>query len=87
MKSGAYRSYDDKHSICLYGRCTGIGCDKQAGSDKRYNECGICGGSTSDCDAIQTVKKKNAKTSDREYLNCIFVINFVKACFVFFVSL
>ena len=38
-----------------------MGCDHRIGSVKSYNNCGICGGSESDCDYVRIPKKKVAR--------------------------
>ena len=65
--SGAYCNYDDPHSICLFNECRQIGCDKVLGSSKRYNECGICGGTSNDCEPVNFNKKKTAKLNNSKF--------------------
>lgn len=66
VPTGTPCSYDDPHSFCLMGICYNIGCDHTIDSGKRYNDCGICGGSVEDCNYIKIPKKKaNSKIGSK----------------------
>ena len=59
--SGTSCSYEDPHLFCIHRECKRVGCDHRIGSVKSYNNCGICGGSESDCDYVRIPKKKVAR--------------------------
>ena len=58
---GTSCSYEDPHLFCIQRECKRVGCDHRIGSVKSYNNCGICGGSESDCDYVRLPKKKVAR--------------------------
>ncbi|XP_048844172.1 A disintegrin and metalloproteinase with thrombospondin motifs 14 isoform X1 [Brienomyrus brachyistius] len=59
MHDGTRCSYADPFSICARGECLHVGCDKEFGSYKQEDKCGVCGGDNSHC---RTVKLTLAKT-------------------------
>ena len=61
LNSGTSCSYEDPHLFCIHRECKRVGCDHRIGSVKSYNNCGICGGSESDCDYVRLPKKKVAR--------------------------
>ncbi|KAF2987068.1 hypothetical protein EK904_012993, partial [Melospiza melodia maxima] len=54
-----YEHHDDPYSVCVRGECLHVGCDKEVGSLKQDDKCGVCGGDNSHC---RTVKGTLAKT-------------------------
>ncbi|KAM6346067.1 LOW QUALITY PROTEIN: A disintegrin and metalloproteinase with thrombospondin motifs 3-like [Podargus strigoides] len=56
---GTRCSYKDPYSICVRGECVKVGCDKEIGSNKVEDKCGVCGGDNSHC---QTVKGTFTRT-------------------------
>lgn len=61
VPAGTSCSYEDPHLFCIHRECKRVGCDHRIGSVKSYNNCGICGGSESDCDYERLAKKKVAR--------------------------
>ncbi|XP_065603086.1 A disintegrin and metalloproteinase with thrombospondin motifs 14 [Cyrtonyx montezumae] len=59
VHDGTRCSYRDPYSICVRGECVHVGCDKEVGSLKQEDKCGVCGGDNSHC---RTVKGTLAKT-------------------------
>ncbi|KAM6066907.1 A disintegrin and metalloproteinase with thrombospondin motifs 14 isoform 2-T2 [Chlamydotis macqueenii] len=59
VHDGTRCSYRDPYSICVRGECVHVGCDKEVGSLKQDDKCGVCGGDNSHC---RTVKGTLAKT-------------------------
>ncbi|KAM8806419.1 A disintegrin and metalloproteinase with thrombospondin motifs 14 [Eudromia elegans] len=58
VHDGTRCSYRDPYSVCVRGECVRVGCDKEVGSPKRDDKCGVCGGDNSHC---RTVKGTLAK--------------------------
>ncbi|XP_062483767.1 A disintegrin and metalloproteinase with thrombospondin motifs 3 isoform X4 [Pezoporus occidentalis] len=56
---GTRCSYKDPYSICVRGECVKVGCDKEIGSNKVEDKCGVCGGDNSHC---RTVKRTFTRT-------------------------
>ncbi|XP_038817305.1 A disintegrin and metalloproteinase with thrombospondin motifs 8-like [Salvelinus namaycush] len=42
----------DTTSVCVQGQCVKAGCDKEIGSNKRLDKCGLCGGNGLSCRKI-----------------------------------
>ncbi|XP_070986825.1 A disintegrin and metalloproteinase with thrombospondin motifs 8-like [Oncorhynchus clarkii lewisi] len=42
----------DTTSVCVQGQCVKAGCDKEIGSNKRLDKCGLCGGDGLSCRKI-----------------------------------
>ncbi|XP_023614428.1 A disintegrin and metalloproteinase with thrombospondin motifs 3 [Myotis lucifugus] len=59
VHDGTRCSYKDPYSICVRGECVKVGCDKEIGSNKVEDKCGVCGGDNSHC---QTVKGTFTRT-------------------------
>ncbi|XP_056423957.1 A disintegrin and metalloproteinase with thrombospondin motifs 3 isoform X2 [Hyla sarda] len=63
---GTRCSYKDPYSICVRGECVKVGCDKEIGSNKVEDKCGVCGGDNSHCRTVKgtftRTPKKNGKT-------------------------
>ncbi|NXE68617.1 ATS14 metalloproteinase, partial [Calcarius ornatus] len=59
VHDGTRCSYRDPYSVCVRGECLHVGCDKEVGSLKQDDKCGVCGGDNSHC---RTVKGTLAKT-------------------------
>ncbi|NWI20755.1 ATS14 metalloproteinase, partial [Crypturellus soui] len=58
VHDGTRCSYRDPYSVCVRGECVHVGCDKEVGSLKQDDKCGVCGGDNSHC---RTVKGTLAK--------------------------
>ncbi|XP_030305863.1 A disintegrin and metalloproteinase with thrombospondin motifs 3 [Calypte anna] len=50
---GTRCSYKDPYSICVRGECVKVGCDKEIGSNKAEDKCGVCGGDNSHCRTVK----------------------------------
>nr|XP_056711754.1 A disintegrin and metalloproteinase with thrombospondin motifs 3 [Euleptes europaea] len=50
---GTRCSYKDPFSICVRGECVRVGCDKEIGSNKAEDKCGVCGGDNSHCRTVK----------------------------------
>uniref|UniRef100_A0A8D2N4A3 ADAM metallopeptidase with thrombospondin type 1 motif 3 n=1 Tax=Zonotrichia albicollis TaxID=44394 RepID=A0A8D2N4A3_ZONAL len=59
VHDGTRCSYRDPYSICVRGECVKVGCDKEIGSSKAEDQCGVCGGDDSHC---RTVKGTYTRT-------------------------
>ncbi|XP_018524591.1 A disintegrin and metalloproteinase with thrombospondin motifs 3 [Lates calcarifer] len=59
VHDGTRCSYKDAYSICVRGECVKVGCDREIGSNKVEDKCGVCGGDNSHC---RTVKGTFTKT-------------------------
>ncbi|XP_034026685.1 A disintegrin and metalloproteinase with thrombospondin motifs 3 isoform X2 [Thalassophryne amazonica] len=52
VHDGTRCSYKDAYSICVRGECVKVGCDREIGSTKVEDKCGVCGGDNSHCRTI-----------------------------------
>ncbi|XP_069562091.1 A disintegrin and metalloproteinase with thrombospondin motifs 3 [Brachyistius frenatus] len=50
---GTRCSYKDAYSICVRGECVKVGCDREIGSNKIEDKCGVCGGDNSHCRTVK----------------------------------
>ncbi|XP_026994263.1 A disintegrin and metalloproteinase with thrombospondin motifs 3 isoform X3 [Tachysurus fulvidraco] len=71
VHDGTRCSYKDRYSICVRGECVKVGCDKEIGSDKEEDRCGVCGGDNSHC---RTVKGTFTRTPKKAGYLKMFVI-------------
>uniref|UniRef100_A0A8C1JR13 ADAM metallopeptidase with thrombospondin type 1 motif, 3 n=1 Tax=Cyprinus carpio TaxID=7962 RepID=A0A8C1JR13_CYPCA len=66
VHDGTRCSYKDPYSICVRGECVKVGCDREIGSSKVEDKCGVCGGDNSHCRTVKgtftRVPKKAGKT-------------------------
>ncbi|XP_038638742.1 A disintegrin and metalloproteinase with thrombospondin motifs 14-like isoform X3 [Scyliorhinus canicula] len=62
VHDGTRCSYKDPFSVCARGECVLVDCDKEVGSFKQEDKCGVCGGDNAHC---RTVKGTIAKTPKR----------------------
>ncbi|GAB5570745.1 A disintegrin and metalloproteinase with thrombospondin motifs 3 isoform X1 [Prionailurus iriomotensis] len=53
VHDGTHCSYKDPYSICVRGECVKVGCDKEIGSNKVEDKCGVCGGDNSHCRTVK----------------------------------
>ncbi|XP_006896891.1 PREDICTED: A disintegrin and metalloproteinase with thrombospondin motifs 3-like [Elephantulus edwardii] len=53
VHDGTRCSYKDPYSICVRGECVKVGCDKEIGSNKLEDKCGVCGGDNSHCRTVK----------------------------------
>lgn len=71
VHDGTRCSYKDAYSICVKGECVKVGCDREIGSNKLEDKCGVCGGDNSHC---RTVKGTFSKTPKKAGLLKMFDI-------------
>nr|XP_055032048.1 A disintegrin and metalloproteinase with thrombospondin motifs 14 isoform X1 [Misgurnus anguillicaudatus] len=71
MHDGTRCSYTDSYSVCARGECLHVGCDKEVGSYKQEDKCGVCEGDNSHC---RTVKHTLTKTPKKTGLLKMFDI-------------
>ncbi|XP_041446983.1 A disintegrin and metalloproteinase with thrombospondin motifs 3 [Xenopus laevis] len=60
---GTRCSYKDPHSICVRGECVKVGCDKEIGSNKVDDKCGVCGGDNAHCRTVKGTFTRTPKKS------------------------
>ncbi|XP_023562555.1 A disintegrin and metalloproteinase with thrombospondin motifs 3 isoform X2 [Octodon degus] len=53
VADGTRCSYRDPHGVCVRGECVKVGCDKEIGSNKVEDKCGVCGGDNSHCRTVK----------------------------------
>ncbi|XP_045891335.1 A disintegrin and metalloproteinase with thrombospondin motifs 3 [Micropterus dolomieu] len=53
VHDGTRCSYKDAYSICVRGECVKVGCDREIGSTKVEDKCGVCGGDNSHCRTVK----------------------------------
>ncbi|XP_043917097.1 A disintegrin and metalloproteinase with thrombospondin motifs 3 isoform X2 [Protopterus annectens] len=53
VHDGTRCSYKDLYGICVRGECVKVGCDKEIGSNKLDDNCGVCGGDNSHCRIVE----------------------------------
>ncbi|XP_057183994.1 A disintegrin and metalloproteinase with thrombospondin motifs 3 isoform X2 [Triplophysa rosa] len=53
VHDGTKCSYKDPYSICVRGECLKVGCDREIGSNKVEDKCGVCGGDNSHCRTVK----------------------------------
>ncbi|KTF76337.1 hypothetical protein cypCar_00024550, partial [Cyprinus carpio] len=53
VHDGTRCSYKDPYSICVRGDCVKVGCDREIGSIKVEDTCGVCGGDNSHCRTVK----------------------------------
>ncbi|XP_075071303.1 A disintegrin and metalloproteinase with thrombospondin motifs 14 [Mixophyes fleayi] len=63
VHDGTRCSYKDPYSVCARGDCVHIGCDKEIGSLKEDDKCGVCGGDNSHCRTVKGTLVKLPKQS------------------------
>eukprot|EP00079_Xenopus_tropicalis_P027896 XP_012822312.1 PREDICTED: A disintegrin and metalloproteinase with thrombospondin motifs 14 isoform X1 [Xenopus tropicalis] len=61
VHDGTRCSYKDPYSVCARGDCVHIGCDKEIGSIKEDDKCGVCGGDNSHCRTVKGTLVKSPK--------------------------
>ncbi|XP_061528322.1 A disintegrin and metalloproteinase with thrombospondin motifs 3 isoform X4 [Phycodurus eques] len=53
VHDGTRCSYKDAYSVCIRGECVKVGCDREIGSNKVEDKCGVCGGDNSHCRTVK----------------------------------
>ncbi|KAF7204254.1 A disintegrin and metalloproteinase with thrombospondin motifs 14 isoform X1 [Nothobranchius furzeri] len=61
MHDGTRCSYSDPFSVCARGECLHVGCDKEVGSYKEEDKCGVCEGDNSHCRTVKLTLTKTPK--------------------------
>ncbi|XP_069609404.1 A disintegrin and metalloproteinase with thrombospondin motifs 14 [Ranitomeya imitator] len=61
VHDGTRCSYKDPYSVCARGDCVHFGCDKEIGSLKEDDKCGVCGGDNSHCRTVKGTLVKSPK--------------------------
>ncbi|XP_052467967.1 A disintegrin and metalloproteinase with thrombospondin motifs 14 isoform X2 [Carassius gibelio] len=61
MHDGTRCSYTDSFSVCARGECLNVGCDKEVGSYKQEDKCGVCEGDNSHCRTVKLTLTKTPK--------------------------
>ncbi|XP_043332633.1 A disintegrin and metalloproteinase with thrombospondin motifs 14 isoform X6 [Cervus canadensis] len=61
VHDGTRCSYRDLYSVCARGECVPVGCDKEVGSMKADDKCGVCGGDNSHCRTVKGTLGKASK--------------------------
>ncbi|XP_062957888.1 A disintegrin and metalloproteinase with thrombospondin motifs 14 isoform X3 [Cynocephalus volans] len=61
VHDGTRCSYRDPYSLCARGECVPVGCDKEVGSMKADDKCGVCGGDNSHCRTVKGTLGKASK--------------------------
>ncbi|XP_026569278.1 A disintegrin and metalloproteinase with thrombospondin motifs 14 [Pseudonaja textilis] len=63
VHDGTRCTYRDPYSICVRGECVHVGCDREIGSLKEDDKCGVCGGDNSHCRTVKATLVKTPKQS------------------------
>lgn len=71
VHDGTRCSYKDAYSVCVRGECVKVGCDREIGSSKLEDKCGVCGGDNSHC---RTVKGTFTRTPKKPGFLKMFLI-------------
>ncbi|XP_078453852.1 A disintegrin and metalloproteinase with thrombospondin motifs 3-like isoform X1 [Lampetra fluviatilis] len=61
LHDGTLCSYTDPYSVCVRGECVKVGCDKEVGSSKLEDKCGVCFGDNSHCRTVKGTVTKTPK--------------------------
>ncbi|KAM4852531.1 A disintegrin and metalloproteinase with thrombospondin motifs 14 [Thomomys bottae] len=61
VHDGTRCSYRDPYSVCARGECVPVGCDKEVGSMKADDKCGVCGGDNAHCRTVKGTLGKPSK--------------------------
>uniref|UniRef100_A0A8C5GV67 A disintegrin and metalloproteinase with thrombospondin motifs 3 n=1 Tax=Gouania willdenowi TaxID=441366 RepID=A0A8C5GV67_GOUWI len=64
VHDGTRCSYKDAYSICVRGECLKVGCDREIGSTKVEDRCGVCGGDNSHCRTVKGTFTRTPKKPD-----------------------
>ncbi|XP_062307164.1 A disintegrin and metalloproteinase with thrombospondin motifs 3 isoform X1 [Osmerus eperlanus] len=65
VHDGTRCSYKDPYSICVRGECVKVGCDKEIGSNKVEDKCGVCGGDNSHCRTVKGTFTRTPKKAGK----------------------
>uniref|UniRef100_A0A8C9SJM8 ADAM metallopeptidase with thrombospondin type 1 motif, 3 n=1 Tax=Scleropages formosus TaxID=113540 RepID=A0A8C9SJM8_SCLFO len=65
LHDGTRCSYKDPYSICVRGECVKVGCDREIGSNKVEDRCGVCGGDNSHCRTVKGTFTRTPKKAGK----------------------
>ncbi|XP_024113882.2 A disintegrin and metalloproteinase with thrombospondin motifs 3 [Oryzias melastigma] len=65
VHDGTRCSYKDAYSICVRGECVKVGCDREIGSNKVEDKCGVCGGDNSHCRTVKGTFTRTPKKAGK----------------------
>ncbi|XP_055080258.1 A disintegrin and metalloproteinase with thrombospondin motifs 3 isoform X1 [Periophthalmus magnuspinnatus] len=65
VHDGTRCSYKDAYSICVRGECVKVGCDREIGSNKLEDKCGVCGGDNSHCRTVKGTFTRTPKKAGK----------------------
>ncbi|XP_054629800.1 A disintegrin and metalloproteinase with thrombospondin motifs 3 isoform X2 [Dunckerocampus dactyliophorus] len=65
VHDGTRCSYKDAYSVCVRGECVKVGCDKEIGSNKVEDKCGVCGGDNSHCRTVKGTFTRTPKKAGK----------------------
>ncbi|XP_068167251.1 A disintegrin and metalloproteinase with thrombospondin motifs 3 isoform X2 [Antennarius striatus] len=65
VHDGTRCSYKDAYSICVRGECVKVGCDREIGSYKVEDKCGVCGGDNSHCRTVKGTFTRTPKKAGK----------------------
>uniref|UniRef100_A0A671XVK1 ADAM metallopeptidase with thrombospondin type 1 motif 14 n=1 Tax=Sparus aurata TaxID=8175 RepID=A0A671XVK1_SPAAU len=65
MHDGTRCSYSEPFSVCARGECLHVGCDKEVGSYKQEDKCGVCEGDNSHCRTVKLTLTKTPKKNGK----------------------
>ena len=77
VRNGTPCSYDSDDHFCIFNECKRVGCDNKIGSTKKYNKCGICGGTDSQCQHFTREKKGIRSSAPESKLNIFIAKDFL----------
>ncbi|KAM9360881.1 A disintegrin and metalloproteinase with thrombospondin motifs 3 [Symphorus nematophorus] len=66
VHDGTRCSYKDAYSICVRGECVKVGCDREIGSLKVEDKCGVCGGDNSHCRTVKGTFTRTPKKAGKQ---------------------
>ncbi|XP_048099792.1 A disintegrin and metalloproteinase with thrombospondin motifs 3 isoform X3 [Alosa alosa] len=66
VHDGTRCSYKDPYSICVRGECVKVGCDREIGSNKVEDKCGVCGGDNSHCRTVKGTFTRTPKKAGKQ---------------------
>ncbi|KAK2838064.1 hypothetical protein Q5P01_015276 [Channa striata] len=65
VHDGTRCSYKDAYSICVRGECVKVGCNREIGSTKVEDKCGVCGGDNSHCRTVKGTFTRTPKKAGK----------------------
>ncbi|XP_061134542.1 A disintegrin and metalloproteinase with thrombospondin motifs 3 isoform X2 [Syngnathus typhle] len=65
VHDGTRCSYKEAYSVCIRGECVKVGCDREIGSNKVDDKCGVCGGDNSHCRTVKGTFTRTPKKAGK----------------------